>query len=54
MLAAVTRTMVYGAEFFISREQSLLLLGTIHVSPITKGIETHIKAWTFGFQVSEV
>ena len=46
--------MLRGSELFTSREHSLLLLGTIRVSPLTVGIYTLIKVWTFKFQVSEV
>ena len=46
MLAVEVSSMLRGTEFFISRDHHLLLLGIIHVLPITiRGIG--IKAWKF-------
>ena len=46
MLAVEVSTLLGGLEFFISRQRHLLLLGIIHVLPITtRGIG--IKAWKF-------
>ena len=46
IMAVEVSTMLRGAEFFISRQHHLLLLGIIHVLPITtRGIG--IKVWKF-------